>query len=383
MTNRPSLHLCIATGQNLPNLIPALQLRAFKVVVLETTEMRTSADKLQAALVDHGIEVVRQHFDDQSPEAIAASAVQIGKQFSDEAVIFNFTGGHKLMTLGVAEVMEKSVASLHLLYAETRHQRLDWLKPEPAMQEMEDVLQIDDFLVVQGYRRTKSSDSDGYWQAQALARAPLTLKLGNASNQLANLFGSLNKLAQQAMPDPAYGRKNFQPEQHFDKAPFGPHAEALTLANELHLLTWDQSKILHFASEETASYIGGGWLEEFAWLNLRALKPFDSAVNLMIESAGSNVSNELDVVVAHRNRMLVVECKTLRFGRDAMKDAAYIYKLAQLSKQVGGAMAGSLLLSARAINPDVVERAQQYGVQVLAGADIRNFSTHVLAWMNA
>lgn len=50
---RPYLHVCIATGQNLANLIPALQLRAGKVVILETAAMHNSARNLEAALRAH------------------------------------------------------------------------------------------------------------------------------------------------------------------------------------------------------------------------------------------------------------------------------------------------------------------------------------------
>lgn len=32
---RPSLHVCVATGQNLANLIPALQSRAAEIVILK------------------------------------------------------------------------------------------------------------------------------------------------------------------------------------------------------------------------------------------------------------------------------------------------------------------------------------------------------------
>ena len=46
MTAKPIVHICIATGQNLANLIPALQLNASKVVILETPDMRDSAANL-------------------------------------------------------------------------------------------------------------------------------------------------------------------------------------------------------------------------------------------------------------------------------------------------------------------------------------------------
>ena len=381
MTTRPTLHLCIATGQNLANLIPALQLNASKVVVLETAEMRTSASNLKRALESHHIQVERKPFNDSTPEAIQASAQKIGMENGEGSVIFNVTGGHKLMTLAMVKEMEIA-DDLHLLYAETRHQRIDWLKPAPAMQDMEDVLKVDDFLLVQGYSRVRSADRDGYWQVDAQARRALTQKLGDESDKLARFFGALNKLAQQAMPDKDRG-KPFRASQSFEFAPGGRSAEVLAQARQLDLLTWDDDTEIAFASEDSAVYFGGGWLEEFVWLKLRGLKPSDTAVNLVVKPIGSEVENELDAVVAHRNRLLLVECKTLRFGRDPAKDADYIYKLAQLSKQVGGSMASSLLLSARPVDELVVERARQYGVSILAAAEVKNFVAYVRDWMQA
>ncbi len=381
MTSRPSLHLCIATGQNLANLIPALQLNATKVVVLETPDMKVSASNLKRALESHGIQVQHKPFDDSSPEAIESCAEGIGMEFGEGSVVFNVTGGHKLMTLAMAEQM-KIADDLHLLYAETRHQRLDWLKPAPAMEAMSDVLKVDDFLLVQGYTRVRSADRDGHWQVEAQERAALTHRLGSESDKLAKFFGILNKLAQQAMPDKEAG-KPFRPVQNFHPAPGRSGAEVLAQARQLKLLAWDDDTEIVFASEEAAVYFGGGWLEEFAWLVLRGLKPFDSAVNLVVKRIGSEAENEFDAVVVHRNRLLLVECKTLRFGRDPAKDADYIYKLAQLSKQIGGSMASSLLLSARPVDALVSDRARQYGVSILAAAEVRNFVGHIRRWMQA
>lgn len=63
---RPTLHICIATGQNLANLIPAVQLQAEEVVILETSDMRFSAENLKTALKARGIKVRRLAFDDST-----------------------------------------------------------------------------------------------------------------------------------------------------------------------------------------------------------------------------------------------------------------------------------------------------------------------------
>lgn len=379
MTTRPSLHLCIATGQNLVNLIPALQLKASKVVILETPEMTASASNLKRALESHGIAVQRKAFDDSSPTAIWNSAESMGMDFGEGTVIFNATGGHKLMTLAMAEKMDLA-DDLHLLYAETRHQRLDWLKPLPTMEPMVDVLKVDDFLLVQGYSRVRSADRDGYWQVDAQTRANLTRRLGDESDKLSRFFGALNKLAHQAMPDKEHG-KPFRPLQSFEFTPGGRSASVLSEARSLNLLTWDDDTEIAFANEAATLYFGGGWLEEYVWLKVRGLRPFDSAVNLVVKPIGAESENELDAVVAHHNRLMVIECKTLRFGRDTAKDSDYIYKLAQLSKQVGGSMGSSILVSARPVDATVFDRARQYGVVILAAADVRNLTSHLRDWM--
>jgi Domain of unknown function (DUF1887) len=382
MTPRPSVHLCIATGQNLANLIPALQLDAQKVVIFETPAMKSAASHLKRALESHGITVQRCPFNDSTPETIQRNASEVGLEFGEGSVIFNATGGHKLMTLALTEELPKIADDVHLLYAETRHQRLDWLKPTAAMEPMQDVLKVDDFLLVQGYNRVKSADRDGHWQVDADARAALTRRLGDESDKLARFFGTLNKMAHMALPDKAKS-KPFRPVQHFDFTPGGRNAEILTLARELGLLSWDNDTEIVFSSEEAATYFGGGWLEEFVWLKLRGIKPFDHSLNLVIKTVGGDVPNELDAVVAHKNRLLVIECKTLRFGRDPSKDADLIYKLAQISKQVGGAMANSLLLSARPVGEEAAQRAKQYGVSVLAAEEVKNFTAFVRNWMES
>ena len=84
---------------------------------------------------------------------------------------------------------------LHLVYAETRRDRLDWLKPLPSIDPMRDVLGIDDILRAQGYRRTSDGNQDGFWQADADSRASLTRKMGDEAERYDKFFGTLNRLS--------------------------------------------------------------------------------------------------------------------------------------------------------------------------------------------
>ena len=103
--------------------------------------------------------------------------------------------------------------------------------------------------------------------------------------------------------------------------------------------------------------------------------------SLAVETAQGKTPNQFDGLVAHHNRMLVIECKTSRMGGDDAKDADYIYKLAQLSRSAGGIMSRSLLLSARPVGPEALRRAQENGVDILAGADVKKLTEYLREWM--
>jgi Holliday junction resolvase len=377
---RPPLHICIATGQNLANLIPSLQLGARQVVILETAAMRASAGNLQVALRSRGVAAVRVPFDDSTPDAIVRSSEEIATRFGEQPILLNITGGHKLMTLALAEQMPVA-DDLHVVYAETRHDRLDWLKPRAEIEPMQDVLRLEDILLAHGYRKGGDGLRDVAWQQTASERESLTRWLGEEAARLAPNFGVLNSLSDQAL---ATGEANlFRASQRLPYTPGGTFSELLRRAQDKKLLHWDGETDIHFAAPEAAAYFRGGWLEEYVWLKLRGLKPRDWSVRLEVKTIQGETLNELDAVVVHRNRLLVIECKTRRFGRDFYKDADHIYKLAQLSRQLGGIMSGSLLLSAREISPEVRARAQESNVEVLAAADVGGLTDYLRRWMRA
>lgn len=374
---RPTRHICIATGQNLANLIPCLQLGATEVIILETPVMREAAGNLKRVLERRGIVVQRIPFDDQSPAAITSSAEEVALELGEKPLVFNATGGHKLMTLALAEKMEIA-DNLHLLYTETRHDRLHWLKPWPVMEQMDNVLKLDDILNVQGYREITDRDERVHWQMTAQNRAELTRKMGDDAPRYAKFFGLLNRLADQALNEDG---KPFRPEQELDFTPGGHGVELLEHAAKLKLLYWDRDTKIVFSSAEAAQYFRGGWLEEFVWFKLQGIKPDDYMVRTKACSFAQDVENEFDALVVHRNRLLVIECKTVGFGHNDIKDVSYIYKLAQLADKVGGNMSSKLLLSARPVHEEIRQRAKEYHVDILASGEVKGFVNYLRRWM--
>jgi len=69
-------------------------------------------------------------------------------------------------------------------------------------------------------------------------------------------------------------------------------------------------------NEEAGFYLQGGWLEELVWLEACELDDVLVGCGLRLqleEDAGTNMElRELDLVILHRNRLLLGECKVCR-----------------------------------------------------------------------
>lgn len=382
--NPPELHLCIATGQNLANLIPALQCGATEVWVLQTPAMKPSASHLSDALRRRGIAVTRIDFADDDIGTLHRQAEWVADSLDGRAVTVNLTGGTKLMTLALVETLAAQLATggqdtvPHLVYTDTHHQRLDWLKPVPRSEPMQDVLRIDDALFVQGYRRIGGSGGPetARWQRAADARATLTRRMGDEAEALASFFGPLSTVAHRALNEPS---GPFLREQQFEYPPGGKAKRLFALAHELNLLHWDASTRVVFNDPEAARYFGGGWVEEYVALKVSGLPQKDWVPNLRIEHVDSRATNELDTVLMYRNRMLVVECKAKSTFAGDVSD--WIYKLSQLTRGVGGQLARPLLVSARNLADVHRQRAKEYGVDVLDGERVSTLGSYLRRWM--
>jgi len=378
--NRPALHVCNATGQNLASLIPALQLGATDVVILETGAMRESASSLKRALQARGVRVRRIPIDDATAESIGRSADSVAIELSERQrrLVLNVTGSHPFLALALVEKLTL-VDELHVLHTEICEDRLNWCRPEPLTEPMADVLRLEDVILSQGFRLARSGDRDVLSMRRAGEREALTRRLGDQADRLAGLFGALNHLAGEALADEANG--SFRPQQNLQYPP--KDGRVLRDAETIGLLKWDGATEVVFASDHAAHCFNGGWLEEYVTLKLRGLEPKDWACHIQIDNVSTGEPNRFDALAVHRNRVLVIECTTSSFGRSSAKDADDLLKLTELARTVGGITASSLLLSAQPLAGEVRRRATTNGVSLLAAAEVRDLVGFLRNWMRA
>lgn len=388
---KESLHLCIATGQNIPNLIGAIQSQATRVWILETSAMREGATNLERALKSRRIETRRIPFDDSDPAQLEQAAEQVAMQVDETRlpVTINVTGGTKLMTIALTQTLVEHLKTgetedqpLRVIYVNTAARRIEVLATTASAAPMQDLLTLPDCWAVQGYTEIASGKAEdkAYEQRDAHDRRDLVRLMMDRSSNLESWLPMLNGAANGALSRD--GRTLEQPEQTFSKVPFGAFADLLTKAAELGLVQWDRNgRSMTFCSADAARYLGGGWAEHFAADEARSsvrLAGGQTRMNVTLEQIGNRVRNEIDVALLRSNRLLVIECKTARGTDD--KASAWIYKVRNLADHIGGSMAGAMIVSATRLPDESHERALRDGVVLIDEPRIRELRDWLRDW---
>lgn len=385
MTIGTPLHVCVATGENLANLLPVLQLGAAEVLVLATPRMERQAAVLRRFLQARKIRVRVAPFDDASPEALDAAAQQVAAELSGRHVVLNAGGGTKLMALTLVEAVRglghEGGAMAEIVYPDTDHDRIVWIAPKghPAAP-MADLLNLEDILAAQGYVMVGADSNKPDWRRVADRRAALTRRLAAEFPDIKGFLAALNRLAQSALDD--RGEMLKAPRQVFEYSPGPREADFLRQACDAATIEWDGELALTFREAQAARYFAGHWLEEHVYLELAAVNVHDWAVGVHVKTLNESTRNEFDALVAHRNRLLVIECKTATFGSDGDAGSRAIYKIDSLARRAGGLMHERLLLSARELGDAPSRRAAETRVRVLEGPDVALFPRFVEAWTN-
>jgi hypothetical protein len=386
---RMTTQICIVSERLMPNLIPALMLRPERVLLLSSVEMDELGmrARLQDLLSSCGFSVVvRGGLPSGGLSLIRAYATAMVDELQPLSrlgdVVLNLTGGNKLMAIAFSEVLGPVVQ--RMIYTDTAHGLLEELprsgQGEGISRALEGVVNVALYLRAQGMRPRVSRSDEAAWVDAVLRRRALTKNLGRQAGSLGDFFGAVNALASQALDE--HGDSVVEPRQYFRQAPWGHWAATLRQIEAAGLVRWDGRTGLEFSDTDATRYLNGGWLEEYAWLAARELHPDD--LRLGVEGDWEQTRrgrNELDVVVVHSNRLLLIECKTLRMGRDSQSDTDLLYKLDSVGDDVRGLFGEVVLLSAREPSALIEDRAGHHRIQVVGPARLGDLQRDIRDWM--
>jgi hypothetical protein len=388
-----TLHILLASGENLPNLIPAIAklesdpgFKAHSALILTSAAMREQAQILKAALESAGVNNIRidpeecpDHELSQMRQWARTKVDEIAGNYHDSRRILNLTGGNKLMTLAFFEAFQGG--QTEIVYCDTEHNRIEFIRGDKAALKLPvNILKLKSYLAAQGYG-LREDDTD---VKSIQARRELTGKLAEAAPRINGLIQALNQAFSEF-------ERNASGTVLTDR--FGSEEKKLLAdIQELHLLEGATLKDIG-----AARYLGGGWLEEWCWLAGEELEQGDPGKRLQrdrwgigqkIDAIGNRRQqqyplNELDAVFIHRNRMLLIECKTGVQLSDQGKSQDILNKLEALGKHVSGRLDTKWLLTARPIqqNSQALERAERYGIRLVKPEELKNLKEMVRTWM--
>ena len=393
---KTTVHLLIVTGQTQANLIPVLQLKPDIIALAVSDAMRGKAGDFIKLLktvagysdktiirYDHVAEVGLKTIEEKAMDI----AVDLQERYPDCALTYHASGGTKLMTLGFCEIFRAD--GNQILYTDTEHGRIEVVYPkqQPALA-INSVLTIDSYLQSAGKQYRHSADAA--WQQQAAQRKALTKWLAEQVEPLAEFWSIVNGMAADAMAKTARGvpAAIVQPQQQFRQTPRGLWLKTLEKIAEHKLCQWDATKpeMLYFHDVAGAQYLGGQWLEEYVWHIANDLKPDDIKANVEFTEMGApkdDIRNELDCVIVHHNRLLMIECKTVNFNKNADKNDGILYKLESLGHRAGGLYGATWLVSARPLDEATEKRAREYAIKVISGTALKDLKATLTAWMEA
>lgn len=433
------VHLCIATGQTLANLLPLRALPWRRVVVFTSADMAGAARRLQQL-----VQGMAPRADGSVPEcelvalphrldwaSLSAFAREQAQALGGHGPLdFNITGGSKLMTLAFTEAFRSQA---RLVYCSTQYGTLDVIDSgtEASLPLADDLLDLDRYLAAQGFRVLRRLRAQGreqflpvrrreamtaslvlggdglgrikwsgdVWLARDMKELPDVPPLSSRARTLQGLLHELGSEAVSRRHKDGRIERRFRPQAWIT---FVKHDgvwravfEALKSCGLIRHLNFEVAgdgtprMDFQFSNEEAAAYLGGGYLEEYALLCLASL---DIPVDHYAGSIGIGVTdkdtpmvsdelNELDVAVVWRNQLLVMECKAgVQLTGAASQDL--IHKLDQLKDNVGGTMGRAWFLTQRRLDPqrdaDVLQRAALNGIQLVHGTQaMRDLGTMV------
>ncbi|KUJ83440.1 MULTISPECIES: Card1-like endonuclease domain-containing protein [Microbulbifer] len=393
-----TVHICIVTGQPLANLLPILQLRPTAVVLLVSERMHDEVEPFQRllqgldwqprvkavnGLPDAGVAGIRAWGERVLLEELA-------EEFDNAEFLLNATGGNKLMVMALAEVFRE--LGEQLVYCDTTHGALEYLGPDSDTTALHaDLLDIDSYLKANRITLRSSKSDDEDWQERAGRRKSFTKWLANKVDKLQPILGMLNKVCHQA------GDSNGllqQPRQQLQRIPRAEFVALLKQAAELGLIEWDDAspEQIEFCDQDALDYLHGGWLEEWAYWTARDAGARDVRLGCQFTDDGQrkrDVRNEMDVLVCHNNRLLLIECKTGNL-RKYGSDSEVIYKLNSIAARTGGLFGEAWLLAAQHLDRERNGRSVSASGRALAsnitpfdGERLKEFSAQLRVWLAA
>ncbi|MBN1141878.1 MAG: DUF1887 family protein [Deltaproteobacteria bacterium] len=370
------LHICLASAQPLPNLIPALleETKPKKVILLVSSDMEARAAILEANFRKLGCPVEQIPISPYRIEDIRATVLDLLASRERESLALNATGGTKIMALGAAEVFRE--LGRPVFYVDTDNRQFITLFPSSSSTPLADLVRVKTCLSAFGYSIVEKGSLLASPDRQELCEW-----LIDGATRYAKAVFILNGCVSEAEK-----KKSLLADLKDQQLDFSELLELLERFQESGVLTREGCHIT-FVDENARRFAGGGWLEEYVGRIASRLKGkqliHDFGCNLVVETR-ERVRNEIDLAFTARNRLHLIECKSGRLGEKEGKESradGVAYKLDNLRDLMGGTYGKAMLVSFQKLTGDDRKRCAVNKISVVEGNALAGLEKILRDWI--
>lgn len=381
---RREVHVAFVSDQLAPLLLAAKQYRdrIDRFLLLATPRMEAKAKLLQEQFCSLAPFSVRQVADGEYKDHLDTARSALRTLHADHPghlIVADVTTGTKPMGLALsqacAELRSQGTAA-RTLYTDTDNDRFEWLAPAARIEAMQARLSLPELLAIQGLTVVRI-DSNNTKSAQRIRKRRQLTELIRSLDEdsLSELHGwkanadkkETNKAFNKGRRS-STGLRLARPSKHWDH--LQPVFDLALKCEVVASMAHDGSEVT-LQSRDAFEYLGGRWFEEWLWTELEDIDCDAKALGVQYRDS-KGADNELDIVLAHRNRLLLIEAKASRlsgYGEAVKKANREIYTLDAKGRDIAQLHATRLLACNGKVSKGTVARATRMKVSVLGEPD--------------
>jgi hypothetical protein len=366
------------SDQPIPNLTTIFQFKPDKVALLTTKDKSVQAARLERVISAKKIRVSTHEILPYDIGNVISVSDSLIDQCSSCNVSLNITGGTKIGTIGTFQTF--FTRNKPIYYVNTRDNEIIRVYPEKESIPIDVSISMNDYLASYGFnvRSFLRNDSEIY------KRRELTEGLAKIAIKNPAAIGFLNYNLPDEPEKESYPYKISIRNNH-------DIINLVRLMSEIGMGRLEGNSALVITDVLTAKYLKGQWFEEYVYMIAKSLDVDDVKLNVEGEwdVAGKiQVKNEFDVMIARKNRLFYISCKTVNPDRKTDDSGesvskAFLYELDALGDRALGLFGKKLLASARPIkNSYVKKRAQAMNIKLVDGRSISTLKDNLKQWLS-
>jgi hypothetical protein len=372
-------HICIVSGQPIPNYIPVLDkdFRPKEVILLVTEQMHARAEALTKVLKERcGCKVqsiaIKGEYDMQEmKEKVLAQILKLKEE--KENIALNLTGGTKPMAIAAYNTFRD--ADFPTFYFTERTNEVLQMESGERFILQPPKIHIEDYFQLYGYPvRSKNKITRTVPQERQKIGDTLVADNEHFARALSTLNYDISE-ARRNNPNTLTVHLNY---------PNTPNLKEIINLLEKHKLLTLRGSSVQFINKDALQYANGGWLEEYVFNEIKNIPNIqDIALNIEIENErkGIKQNNELDVAFLHKNILYILECKTKNYKGEEQAQHE-LYKLETL-KKLGGIRTQTAFLSYRELPFHIRDRAEGADIEIIEQEDIAVLRKTIENWITA